>query len=69
MARKCVTKQNSDFFEGVRAILIDKDQSPKWNPSNLQDVTDEMIEEFFEPIDVELTFGDGGSGSNNGSKL
>lgn len=39
-----------EFFEGVRAMLIDKDRAPKWEPQNLSDVTDEMIEAHFAPL-------------------
>ncbi len=42
--------QKPDFFEGVRALLIDKDQAPKWSPSSLRDVTDAEIAAYFEPL-------------------
>ena len=58
MARKCAMKPHSDFFEGVRALLVDKDQNPKWNPTRLEDVTPERIEEYFEPIEKELLLRD-----------
>lgn len=46
-----------DFHEGVRALLIDKDKSPHWNPDNLEAVTDDMITDFFrEPPEGDLTF-------------
>lgn len=35
---------------GVRAMLIDKDRKPKWNPSRIEDVTDEMVSRFFRPL-------------------
>jgi hypothetical protein len=35
---------------GVRALLVDKDKSPKWNPSRLEDVSAEMVEAFFAPM-------------------
>jgi 3-hydroxyisobutyryl-CoA hydrolase len=56
MAKACV-RPGADFYEGVRAVLVDKDHSPKWNPATLEEVTDEMVEEFFAPIDMELMLG------------
>ena len=46
-----------DFYEGVRAALIDKDQRPRWQPSTLAEVHDYMIDAYFAPIgDRELRF-------------
>jgi enoyl-CoA hydratase len=38
-----------DFYEGVRAAVIDKDRNPKWSPPTIALVNDEMIGRFFEP--------------------
>ncbi|TAD88885.1 MAG: enoyl-CoA hydratase/isomerase family protein [Alphaproteobacteria bacterium] len=46
-----------DFAEGIRALLIDKDNSPRWTPATLAEVTPEMVARFFEPVDGgELVF-------------
>jgi len=46
-----------DFYEGVRAMLIDKDQAPRWQPATLAEVSDRMIDAYFSPIgDRELRF-------------
>ena len=42
--------KDHDFYEGVRALLVDKDNSPKWNPSTLEGVTDEIVEKHFRPL-------------------
>ncbi|MGH7823649.1 MAG: enoyl-CoA hydratase/isomerase family protein [Candidatus Binatia bacterium] len=39
--------QRSEFREGVRARLIDRDQSPRWNPPTLSEVPDGEIERLF----------------------
>jgi enoyl-CoA hydratase/carnithine racemase len=39
--------EQGDFLEGVRAVLIDKDNTPRWQPSRIEDVTDAMVDAFF----------------------
>ena len=39
-----------DFYEGIRAILVDKDKTPRWQPDRLDEVTDEMVASYFEPL-------------------
>lgn len=39
-----------EFVEGVRALLVDKDKAPKWNPAVLEDVSDAMVAEFLGPL-------------------
>lgn len=38
----------SETVEGIRALAVDKDHCPKWNPKRIEDVTPEMVEPFFE---------------------
>lgn len=48
---------NHDFYEGIRAALIDKDRQPKWKPERLSDVPDAEVEKYFEPLGArDLTF-------------
>ena len=55
MAQACM-RPDSDFFEGVRALLIDMDQKPRWNPPVIEAVTRSMVEEYFKPVPNELLF-------------
>jgi enoyl-CoA hydratase len=42
--------RHPDFIEGVRALLIDKDNAPRWNPPRPEGVTDAMIDGIFAPL-------------------
>ena len=45
MVNACIVA--NDFNEGVRALLVDKDNRPQWNPVKVEDVTDEMVRKYF----------------------
>ena len=36
-----------ETVEGIRALAVDKDHRPRWNPSRIEDVTPEMVAAFF----------------------
>uniref|UniRef100_A0A1I7Z4E1 3-hydroxyisobutyryl-CoA hydrolase, mitochondrial n=1 Tax=Steinernema glaseri TaxID=37863 RepID=A0A1I7Z4E1_9BILA len=42
--------EDHDFHEGCRAILVDKDRNPKWNPAKVEDVTEEKVDWYFSPL-------------------
>jgi enoyl-CoA hydratase len=56
LARFCMTRP--DFYEGVRAAVIDKDAAPCWTPRRLEDVDPKAIDAAFAPLPhgEELTF-------------
>jgi enoyl-CoA hydratase len=43
-----------DFYEGVRATIIDKDNAPRWRPADLAGVTQQAVEEHFASLTAEL---------------
>lgn len=47
VVRRCFEQR--EILEGVRALVIDKDNAPQWNPAQLADVTAELVAAFFEP--------------------
>ena len=42
--------QGHDFYEGVRAAIIDKDRNPRWSPASLAEVDDRDIEACIQPV-------------------
>jgi enoyl-CoA hydratase len=42
--------QRPDFVEGVRALIVDKDNAPRWNPATAKDVSDHVIDTIFAPL-------------------
>ncbi len=51
IARRVVHKH--DFLEGVRAVIVDKDNAPKWAPETIEDVSESAIDEIFAPLGKE----------------
>jgi enoyl-CoA hydratase len=43
----CRFLKEHDFAEGIRAVIIDKDQKPQWQPSSLESVTPQMVNAYF----------------------
>lgn len=56
MSQGCM--ENDDFYEGIRAVLIDRDHSPKWSPSTIEGVSQELEDSYFQRLseDRELVF-------------
>lgn len=48
--------ENADFYEGIRAAVVDKDRNPKWQPSKLDEVSSKIVESYFLAIKKELVF-------------
>jgi enoyl-CoA hydratase len=48
MTVRCMA--GSDYFEGVRAMLVDKDHAPHWSPASLSEVSDDFVAEFFQAV-------------------
>jgi len=42
--------EHGEVLEGIRALVIDKDNAPQWNPPALEQVTPAMVARFFEPV-------------------
>ena len=39
-----------NFYEGVRALLVDKDRNPRWSPASLEAVSDAEVQRHFQPL-------------------
>lgn len=49
--------RRNDFAEGVRAVVIDKDNKPEWVPASIEDVKEDEIDKMFAPLEEgELSF-------------
>jgi enoyl-CoA hydratase len=46
--------QGHDFYEGVRAVIIDKDNRPRWDPASLAEILPDAVENHFAPLQSEL---------------
>jgi enoyl-CoA hydratase len=47
--------QGTEFYEGIRAVLVDKDQAPKWSPAQFGQVDSAELASYFEePADGDL---------------
>ena len=43
-----------DFFEGIRAVVVDKDNAPNWKPAALEAVSERDVDAYFAPLADEL---------------
>lgn len=42
--------EGHDFIEGIRAVLVDKDQLPRWKPAQVEDLTPQEIDHYFSSL-------------------
>jgi enoyl-CoA hydratase len=46
-----------DFFEGIRAVLVDKDQKPRWEHASVSEIGEQEVARYFESLgERELVF-------------
>ena len=46
----CRVVQRPDFAEGGRALIVDKDNAPRWEPATVDGVSDYMVDRIFAPL-------------------
>jgi len=51
----CRALRGHDFYEGIRAAVIDKDKRPRWSPVRLEDVSDALVREHLASAENETT--------------
>jgi enoyl-CoA hydratase len=57
-----------DLYEGIRAVVVEKDQKPKWQPADLDSITPAQIEQAFASLGADdLTFDSPDSGLSQAS--
>jgi enoyl-CoA hydratase len=55
--------RSHDFYEGIRAVIIEKDNRPRWSPAELKQIAPAAIDAYFAPLTSgELDFGSGRNG-------
>jgi enoyl-CoA hydratase len=53
----CRIGEGHDFYEGVRAVIIDKDHAPRWQPAKVEDLNPAAIGAYFAPLGADELFG------------
>lgn len=52
----CASSRSHDLIEGIRAQIVDKDRTPRWQPASLSAVSEQDVEHYFGPADPDLSF-------------
>lgn len=52
----CASSRSHDLVEGIRAQIVDKDRTPRWQPASLSAVSEQDVEHYFGPADPDLSF-------------
>ena len=73
MSQRSMKHPISDFYKGIRAALVDKDHKYNWEPKKIEDVSDDLVDEYFEALkngyELELidAFGNAATSGNDSS--